>query len=396
MALNFFKQRDIDALDAGNIPEEFINYFDSLSEDRKDEIIRSRPDLAEGLGYTVPKNEVSSRPHEDITAVGSRNITEAGNSPERTHMASTTYDSSVSNSGKADNDVIPEKESAEDELAQIRQNRYEKSNFDQIIADNMDPVEALIIQDGVNYCPIHRRKLEDRHIKYTPQGRIRSTYGVAFCICRKCKRIFIKESKAEAIHRSLKKRRINHVFYDRDITERYLKSQMPEYVLGEDEKVYYPDSWIEDHPICPIHESGLFEIDVCRRYRDRKVVFHGYFCQKCNKVITRRAAVSGILDLCSEKGVPAIEFTKLAKKKPVRKPIPRREIKPDYFVENGKRVNYSYKHNADCYRLTEEDTVIVSDSIYCSLEGHQTDEVLALITVEEKRAGKKAYLVMVG
>ena len=53
MALNFYKQRDIDAMDAKNIPEEFINYFDSLSEERKQEILQSRPDLAEGLGYTT-------------------------------------------------------------------------------------------------------------------------------------------------------------------------------------------------------------------------------------------------------------------------------------------------------------------------------------------------------
>lgn len=55
MALNFFKQRDIDEMDPYDIPDEFINYFDSLSNERKAEIIASRPDLAEGLGYVVSK-----------------------------------------------------------------------------------------------------------------------------------------------------------------------------------------------------------------------------------------------------------------------------------------------------------------------------------------------------
>ena len=32
MALNFFKQRDIDEMDINDIPEEFINYLDTLDE----------------------------------------------------------------------------------------------------------------------------------------------------------------------------------------------------------------------------------------------------------------------------------------------------------------------------------------------------------------------------
>ena len=58
MALKFFKQRDIDEMDASHIPDSFFDYFESLSRERKDEIINSRPDLAAPLGYTVTKEEL--------------------------------------------------------------------------------------------------------------------------------------------------------------------------------------------------------------------------------------------------------------------------------------------------------------------------------------------------
>lgn len=359
MALNFYKQRDIDAMDAKNIPEEFINYFDSLSEERKQEILQSRPDLAEGLGYTTD-SKINAAPE------------------------------------VKGNDTNNSVENEDDELAQIRQNRYANVNLDNILVNDLNPVEALIIQKGTTSCPVHRTKFITKTIKYSPKGRIRSTYGVVLHVCKKCKRIFIDESKAQAVRKAFVERNIDHVFYDKDLSNLYLRSQMSEYVLGEDEKIYYPDSWIESDPTCPIHECRLYETKVSRSYKDRKATFQGYYCQQCNKIIVRRAAVSGLLDLCSEKGVPAIETARLVNQEPVKKPIPRREIKPDYFVEDGVRNLYSYKYNADCYRLTEDDTVIVSDSIYCNLDGHQTKEVLVLITVEEKRAGRKSYLVMAG
>ena len=49
MALVFYTQRDIANMDRDNIPEEFINYFDGLSEEGKKRIIEARPDLAAAL-----------------------------------------------------------------------------------------------------------------------------------------------------------------------------------------------------------------------------------------------------------------------------------------------------------------------------------------------------------
>lgn len=53
MALNFFKQRDIDEMDVNDIPEEFINYLETLDEAGKIGLLASRPDIAKVLGVSV-------------------------------------------------------------------------------------------------------------------------------------------------------------------------------------------------------------------------------------------------------------------------------------------------------------------------------------------------------
>ena len=57
MALNFFKQSDIDAMDAKNIPLRFKNYFKSLDYAGKVAILGNRYDLAEALGFKLPEEE---------------------------------------------------------------------------------------------------------------------------------------------------------------------------------------------------------------------------------------------------------------------------------------------------------------------------------------------------
>ena len=53
MALNFFKQRDIDDMDVNDSPEEFINYLETLDEAGKIGLLVSRPDIAKVLGVSV-------------------------------------------------------------------------------------------------------------------------------------------------------------------------------------------------------------------------------------------------------------------------------------------------------------------------------------------------------
>ena len=66
MALVFYRQRDIEQMDADNIPEEFVNYFETLDDDRKAALLGNRRDLAMALGFAFPEN--SSRDTADSLA----------------------------------------------------------------------------------------------------------------------------------------------------------------------------------------------------------------------------------------------------------------------------------------------------------------------------------------
>lgn len=233
MALRFFKQRDIDEMDASNIPDSFVSYFESLSQERKEEIISSRPDLAAGLGYSIinaEKNAVIEEkvaPEEVIQIPDEEKFVEVNNDPE---------------------DV------EEDIFSQIRVNRYENEDLDQFFVDGARPLEVLTIPDKTEKCIIHRCKFEKKSIKYKSTNG--STYGLVLNLCRECKRVFQDESHVEHVHQALMDRHIPHTFYDVGLTNLYLRSQQSAYELGDGEKVYIPDVWIEENPTCPIHEES--------------------------------------------------------------------------------------------------------------------------------------------
>ena len=381
MALNFFKQSDIDAMDAKNIPLRFKNYFKSLDYAGKVAILGNRYDLAEALGFKLPEEEDE----------------EGYLYTQEQNTISDKLDSK--DPDKAENIMQEEAdESEEDELSeeydfsQISHNYYEGKRFASIIKNNMEPLEVLALANNTEKCPLHHTVLKRWQIKYT-QGRMYSMYVYT---CEECHRIYMHEENMSYIHDILVEKGIAHTFYSLDLTNRYLRSQMSEYEISADEKVYVPDLWIEEAPICPIHDEELYEMPCCRSYKDRKVSFTGYFCEKCNKIMVRRAYIDELQDQCATIGVPVIEHETIAKKVPKKKPLPKKEVKPDFIIENGKREKYSYDHIADCFRLTEEDTVVVTDSIYCTLEGHDTEEVLAMIWVNQKRGGRKTYLFVVG
>ena len=383
MALNFYKQSDIDAMDANNIPVRFKNYFKSLDYAGKVAILGNRYDLAEALGFKLPEEENK----EDFPYTNEENIISD-------EVDSTDNDKDVNRIQEESEEVEENKDelSEENDFSQISHNYYEGQRFDSIIKNNMAPLEALALENNAEKCPLHHTVLKQWQIKYT-QDRMYSMYVYT---CEECHRIFMHEENMSYIHDILVKKDIPHTFYNIGLTNRYLRSQMSEYEISTDEKVYVPDLWIEEAPICPIHDVELYEIPCCRSYKDRKVSFTGYFCEKCNKIMVRRAYIDELQDQCATIGVPVIEHETIVKKVPKKKPLPKKEVKPDFIIENGKREKYTYDHIADCYKLTEEDTVVVTDSIYCTLEGHETEEVLAMIWVNQKRGGKKTYLFVVG
>lgn len=174
-----------------------------------------------------------------------------------------------------------------------------------------------------------------------------ATYGVVLKICPQCNRIYLEESGKEYIHEALTKRNIAHTFYSLETSNQYLRSQIKAYEIADQDKIYIPEIWTEDNPLCPVHEEALFEIPCIKKYKDRKVEFTGYFCDKCNKILMRSSSVAELEDNCALNGVPVIETESFVKKRPKKQLIKMREIKSDYIVENGKREIYTYSHAAD-------------------------------------------------
>ena len=387
MALNFFKQRDIDEMDVNDIPEEFINYLETLDEAGKIGLLASRPDIAKVLGVSV---EDSNQDTVNTTDDSSEIVQEDERNPKSSAVFEEEQD--IRNSVDVEPDV-DEPEEVNEEFIAIQNNYYEGKRLAEILKDNMEPLEALAIPDKTDKCFIHRVLFKEKQIRYTGKG---ATYGVVLKICPQCNRIYLEESGKEYIHEALTKRNIAHTFYSLETSNQYLRSQMKAYEIADQDKIYIPEIWTEDNPLCPVHEEALFEIPCIKKYKDRKVEFTGYFCDKCNKILMRSSSVAELEDNCALNGVPVIETESFVKKRPKKQLIKMREIKPDYIVENGKREIYTYSHAADCFKLTEEDTVVVSDSIYCSLEGHKTEEVLVLIWVNQKKGGRKSYIFVVG
>ena len=53
MALSFYRQREIDEMDANNIPKDFLNYFKTLDHEAQLNLVGTRPDLAAVLGIII-------------------------------------------------------------------------------------------------------------------------------------------------------------------------------------------------------------------------------------------------------------------------------------------------------------------------------------------------------
>lgn len=378
MALNFFKQRDIDEMDVNDIPEEFVNYLETLDEEGKVGLLGSRPDIANVLGITM-KNSNQDGP-------GNLQTEEAkGLEFPATPIEDQDILESYENTELEDDD--------KEEVLSIRNNYYAGKKITEVLKDNLEPLEVLSVSDKADKCVVHRIPFIEKQIKYTGKG---ATYSIVLKVCPQCNRLFLEESSKEYIHDALTKRKIAHIFYSLDASSQYLRDQMIAYEITNQDKIYIPETWTEDNPLCVIHGKSLFEIPCVKKYKDRKVEFIGYFCDKCNKIHVRSSVAAEIEDRCALNGVPVIEIEPLIKRQPKKQPIKIKEIKPDYIIENGKREIYAYNHVADCFRLTETDTVVVSDSIYCTLEGHETEEVLVLIWVNQKKGGRKSYIFVVG
>ncbi len=383
MALNFFTQRDIDSMDVNDIPEEFINYFDGLPDARKAAIIESRPDLADALGYTTNQPADAA----DIIAA----------SVQKEHGENIDADEFFEPEDYALEeiaDVPTSEEMTQEEESSVLfpENIYDGLKISNFFEKSLEPFEAFTVYDGQTNCKIHRKLFRTVHFKYNQNG---SIYGVSAFYCDDCNRLYLQEYQ-KFVEDELIKRGVVAKVFPLETSNAYIRSQLGEIELGDDEKIYIPDEWIEEKPICPIHGEKLEAYPYVIADRNLKVPFTGYYCESCEKVMLRRTKAIDLESECAAQGITAPTFEKITENKPKKMVYSSKDIKPDYYIDNGKASKFTYKNSRSFYRLSEEDTVVVSDSVYCPLEDHDTEEVEIVMMVQGKRNGRNAYLCAAG
>ena len=376
MALNFFTQRDIDNFDVNDVPEEFINYFEGLPDERKEAILASRPDLSAVLLHGQPENLDSLD-----AVIGSE---DKDNTTE-----------SESSVASAENDIITtdnqKKTLTEDPYIP---NRYARCDLKRLAENKFIPFEALTISDNQENCIIHNRKFEKLSVTYHIGKR---TCRLEPDYCIECNRLFVKRSKAEKYRVNLKEWGIKAKIYNYERSSKYIRSQLSEIKVTDGTRLYVPDVWIEENPQCPIHKEPLEEFPyVIKAPCDREIHFKGWVCTKCNKIILRKSRALDLEDECVRKGIPMPKISALAEKAPRREKVAAKKLKPHYFIENGRKENFKYQNSEAFYHLTEADTVVVSDSNYCNYLEHDTEEVEIVFWVNTKKEGRKLFLCLAG
>ena len=362
-----FRQRDIDKMQASDVTQEFVNYYNRLSDERRKELAQSRPDLA-NVVQSWKRNE---------------------------HVVPIFNDKKQRNNFSQEE--IAGKDAIQDvSLSEIANNIYNGKNLRDIVKNDFRPIEALTVADKQNKCPAHRVPF----VEYSPKFHDSkgAFFGMKFYHCPECNRLFIKQSEYGKNSERLKSRKIPFKFYDFELSKKYLKTQVKPYELNDEEKIYFLDEWIQEKPTCPIHESLLEKLPCVVKYEDREYSFEGYYCDACQKLILRRVKAKQVEADCAEIGIPLAGFERLEKKIFRDKIDFNPKIKPDYIVEDGEISEFGLETEIETsYRLTESDTVVASDSIYCTLSNHETDEVAGLIWVQEKKSGlRKSYVSLLG
>ena len=175
MALaNQFSQAYIDDLDVNHIPDEFVEYFNRVTDERRAAIVESRPELAVLLHDT---------------------------------------------------------ERQEKDQSGIDDNGYQGENVVQLIKNKgLKKLYALTISKEKKTCPAHRIPLlqfnyEFQYIKVKNGITIPAKYGVNLSVCEKCNRLILSSADALIIENRLAELGIeNHISSPAETCRRTLPS----------------------------------------------------------------------------------------------------------------------------------------------------------------------------
>lgn len=344
MAFHYFTIEKIRQIDIENIPDDFYDYYNNLSEEMKREIREVRPELVERL--------------------------------------------TLGTEADAKAELLEEQDS---EIIDAWEDISVKAWANQSV--QVPVLVCKVMPDHNNICRIHGILLRERTLKIKSGS---GTYGIAGKFCPDCMDFFVEQSKINSIARALSERNIPTWIQPLEETLSEWRESGKTITIDNDTTVYIPDTWIEGNTVCPIHtEEYLIENTYRKVYKDRQVEFEACYCAKCKKIIMRNSLAQRLEEECGEIGIPPIHFERLKKEiKEKIRPLHEKR-KPDYFLQNGQISLYTYEDEIDWIELSREDTVVVSYSRVCTQE-HETEDVLGLVRVCEKKAGPKDYLILMG
>ena len=348
MAFYYYTTEAIKEIDPEAIPESFTEYFNDLADEMKSEIRDYRPDLYARM--MEPENTAA-----------------------------------------LDFDLFDDSDLSVDE--QRIMDKWESINIQEWHKDTIytDVLVSKVIPDGTRRCKIHKRDFIKKQIKYQDGYAVFGHYGF---LCPDCMALYIEESKIGNIIEKLDKR--NHEMLIQRMEDTL--QEWDEYVepteISDDTKIYIPDNWADVDMRCP-EDGGKLISDVYKKvYRDREVRFDACQCTKCNKILMRHSLAQQLSLDFGRVGVPGVDFEKT---KPFVKTARRRatNFRPNYFVQNGEKSVYDYD-DKEWEELSESSIFVVSYSRVCSIEDHDSNEELVLVRVDEKKGGRKEYLLLVG
>ena len=367
MAFNYYTIDSIKQIDASDVPEAFLQYYQKLSEEMKEEIRDIRPDLVK---VVETGDDTTDQETEQLAG-------------ETTDQDTDSEDDEESD----DEGYSPVVEAWED----ISIRAWQKHEIETSV------LVCKVIPANVLSCRIHRIPLVEKQIK------IKRANGAIYSIlgkwCPECMDFFLYQNDIDAVLGKLGEYKIPSWIQPLEDTLAEWRENAPSQDLGNETPIYVPDTWVDGQETCPIHPEETLIADRYRKsYKDRSIEFEAFYCNKCKKIIMRNALAQKLDDDCGEIGIPEIEFRPLRHDPKIKEKVSKLDVTPDYFVHDGDIVLYDFDTESDYEyeQVDEKDTVVVGYSRSCIEEDHEAEDTLALIKVQEKKNGLTFYLVLIG
>ena len=260
---------------------------------------------------------------------------------------------------------------------------------------NTSVVVCKIVPDGICRCPIHRETLQKKQLGVrAPDGGVVNVSGF---FCPSCMDFFVEQKNAPLVAENLSKRHISAWIQPLPVTLSEWEETVEPVPIDNTTPIYIPDTWVEGKEKCPLHPEQTLQKDSFLKWtEDQTLRFEAWYCPDCGKILLRNAEAQELQDQADAMGFPPLILSPLRAERKAAHQHKMEPILPDYFLWGEKIFPYSLKKAADWDRLTEDETIVIGETDRCPIEDHKTEKMLALLTVQKKRAGQKRYLLCPG